>query len=215
MSSKSAPKSVAREKQHRRPYQEHDRSKDSSNRPFSSRRNLSLDTFAQRKGQVRALEEFKKRKEHKRLQTAKALRKYQKVMKQEGLEAGKGASRKRLPTDTRQGEESVMENPKIALDPNETGDGEVADNHPKKRRKTNPLEKAVYKAEQTKQQAVLLAQQREEQEKERQQKLRQRKRQSKLLQKRTKRGQPIMKHMVSKDDDGNYQFSFLDTRITL
>merc|ERR1712238_630850 len=57
---------------------------------------IGLESFAQRKGQIRALQEFKKRKNEKTLGTSIALRKYRKLMKQEGHDAGSGASRKRL-----------------------------------------------------------------------------------------------------------------------
>jgi len=66
---------------------------------------VGLTDFSQKKGQVRALEEFKKRKNRKQLQTSMALRKYRKLMKQEGLEAGTGASRKRSANESDQEEE--------------------------------------------------------------------------------------------------------------
>ena len=56
---------------------------------------VGLTDFSQKKGQVRALEEFKKRKNKKHLETSMALRKYRKIMKKEGMDAGTGASRKR------------------------------------------------------------------------------------------------------------------------
>ena len=69
---------------------------------------VGLTDFSQKKGQVRALEEFKKRKNRKQLQTSMALRKYRKLMKQEGIEAGTGASRKRRPNESDQEEEEVV-----------------------------------------------------------------------------------------------------------
>jgi hypothetical protein len=172
-----------------------------------SRPMVSLNSFAQKRGQIRALEEFKKRKQYKRLETAKALRRYQKVMKQEGMAAGKGASRKRRPEEEEEEEDNEKEkNTSIheELDPQSKQivdvtktNGEGGSHISKKRPKTNPLAKSVIKAQQVKQHAALQAQQKEKQTKERQRKLRQRQQQSKLLQQRTKRGQPIMKHLVN------------------
>ena len=155
----------------------------------SSRERISLDDFVHRKGQVRALEEFRYRKQRKKVQTAKALRSYRKVMKKEGYEAGQGASRKRIESS----------NPEVG-DLNhgsveETRGNGVPKSH-KRRHKMNPFQKSVQKAEKN----VLTAKQRHQQEKQnekqRLQKLQERKQRTKLLNKRTKRGQPIMKHMV-------------------
>ena len=54
---------------------------------------VGLTDFSQKKGQVRALEEFKKRKNKKHLETSMALRKYRKLMKKEGIGRGGGACR--------------------------------------------------------------------------------------------------------------------------
>lgn len=157
------------------------------------------------------MEAFKRRKQHKRLETAKALRKYQKVMRQEGLEAGRGASRKaRLPSasDEAVATEPASEETTTAKD-GETEEGRTvaatadadadadAATHRRKRRKTNPLEKAVAKAEQAKRDAQDRAEQREEREEERRRKLRQRQRRSSLLRQRTGRGQPVMRHVAN------------------
>jgi hypothetical protein len=146
----------------------------------SSRERISLEAFVHRKGQVRALEEFKYRKQHKKIETAKALRSYRKVMKQQGYEAGQGASRKRM-------EESTAEN---------TAKEEDAPKEYKKRHKMNPFEKPAKRAEEQKRMAETHKEKKETGEKERQKCLKERKRRTKLLSKRTKRGQPIMKHMM-------------------
>jgi hypothetical protein len=138
----------------------------------------SLEDFAQKKGHVRALEEFRMRQEKKHLETAMRLRQYKKVMKQEGMEAGRGSSRKRR-SETRDVTEIID-----------------IQQHQHKRHKTNPLQKSVQKAQENKQQAKLQQEQRQLNEKERAKKLKQRQKTTKLLQQRTKRGQPIMKHMV-------------------
>lgn len=198
-------------RQHRRPSTTTTSSTTSSSQQRKAKSSsgvVSLTSFAQRKGQIRALEEFKKRKEHKRVETAKTLRRYRKVMKQEGMEAGRGASRKRRfeednnEEDASNEEEEKESQNETILDTRTTPISEVDGknsntiNHKKKKQRTNPLTKSVMKAQQAKEHAALQAHQEEEHEKERQQKLRQRKQQSKLLQKRTKRGQPIMKYMV-------------------
>jgi hypothetical protein len=149
-----------------------------------SKRSISLETFGQKKGHIRALEEFKLRKEKKRVETAKALRRYKKTMKHEGYEAGTGASRKR----------------KAETQETEVEDGEsslpVEPNGSNRRRKINPLKKALDKAKEKKEETERKIKEREDNLKEKEQKIRERKRQSILLAKRTKRGQPIMKHTV-------------------
>jgi hypothetical protein len=160
---------------------------------------VSLEDFAQRKGQIRALEEFHKRKDHKRLETAKALRKYRKAMKQEGFEAGHGASRKRSNSKVAVKEDSDTEE-RIggASDITDTENNSSSSKkiRPTKRQKTNPFQKSLEKAKQNKIKAEQHKSDREEGEKERQKKILERKRQSKLMAKRTKKGQPIMKHVV-------------------
>jgi hypothetical protein len=150
----------------------------------SSRERISLEAFVHRKGQVRALEEFKYRKQTKRVETAKALRSYRKVMKQQGYEAGQGASRKRMEEPTA---ENTAEN---------TAKEEDAPKEYKKRHKMNPFEKPAKRAEEQKRLVETQKEKKETGEKERQKCLKERKRRTKLLSKRTKRGQPIMKHVV-------------------
>lgn len=145
---------------------------------------VSLESFAQKKGHVRALEEFHKRKQRKRSETAKALRRYRRVMKREGYEAGKGASRKRRETE----------------DHSTTNlcDSELTDRPTnEKRKKSNPLYKSLQKVEQNKNKLEALRTKKEGNERERLKRIRERKQQSKLLAKRTKKGQPVMKHMVN------------------
>mmetsp|Transcript_16013 Transcript_16013/g.39218 ORF Transcript_16013/g.39218 Transcript_16013/m.39218 type:complete len:193 (-) Transcript_16013:340-918(-) len=156
----------------------------------SARERISLDDFVHRKGQVRALEEFKYRKQRKKVQTAKALRSYRKVMKQEGYEAGQGASRKRMEVSSRH-EEDDSDHSNI-----EDVEDNVATKTHKRRHKMNPFQKSVQKAEQKMVTAKQHAQQKKQNEKQRLQKLKERKQRTKLLNKRTKRGQPIMKHVV-------------------
>eukprot|EP00980_Cylindrotheca_fusiformis_P021411 scaffold8266_cov97-Cylindrotheca_fusiformis.AAC.2 len=154
----------------------------------SAKERISLEAFVHRKGQVRALEEFKHRKQRKRVETAKALRSYRKVMKKEGFEAGKGASRKRVEGET---SDSIVEPPATVEKEDSTTPKEY-----KKRYKTNPFQKATKKAEEHQKMVETKKAMKEKGEKERQARLKERKQRTKLLAKRTKRGQPIMKHMV-------------------
>ncbi|KAL3914715.1 MAG: hypothetical protein SGARI_008352 [Bacillariaceae sp.] len=141
----------------------------------------SLHQFAQKKGQVRALEEFRKRKEKKRVETAKALRIYQKVMRQEGMEAGKGASRRRKQEEEK---DDAGQNPPPSKEQR------------RRPHRSNPLQKSLQKAAATQEAREARQEQIQQNEHERQSKLKQRKKQTKLLQKRTKKGQPIIKHQM-------------------
>lgn len=142
---------------------------------------ISLENFGQKKGHVRALSEFRNRKHKKRVETATRLRKYKKAMKSEGFQAGRGASRRRWG-------ESEAEEEKLT---------EQNDDNISRRRKTNPLQKSIDKAEQKKKNVDAIKKSKDENEKEKRRKLRERKQQTKLLARRTKRGQPIMKHTVN------------------
>ncbi|CAJ1927717.1 unnamed protein product [Cylindrotheca closterium] len=157
----------------------------------SARERISLDDFVHRKGQVRALEEFKYRKQRKKVETAKALRSYRKVMKQVGYEAGQGASRKRLEISPSRHDEEDLDHSNVE----EVEENAAAKTH-KRRHKMNPFQKSVEKAEQKMVKAKQHEQQKKHNEQQRFQKLKDRKQRTKLLNKRTKRGQPIMKHMV-------------------
>ena len=141
---------------------------------------ISLERFGQQRGQVRALEEFRNRKNKKRLETAKALRTYKKTMKMEGFEAGKGAARKRKVPDV------------------ETADHvrESENSQPSKRHKSNTMQKSIEKARKKKEESEEMKKSMEESRNERDRKLKERKKMSRLLAKRTKRGQPIMKHTI-------------------
>ncbi|KAL3936442.1 MAG: hypothetical protein SGBAC_008243 [Bacillariaceae sp.] len=164
-----------------------------------ARERISLNDFVHRKGQVRALEEFKYRKQRKKVETAKALRSYRKVMKQQGYEAGHGASRKRIEVSSnkRQEEEDEDDSGNHRNLEEEVEDYVAATTKTNKRRpKMNPYQKSVEKAEQKKVKATEHKQQKKHNEAQRVEKLKERKQRTKLLNKRTKRGQPIMKHMV-------------------
>lgn len=130
---------------------------------------VALDNFAHRKGVKKALDEFRERKEKKRVETAKALRIYQKVMKQEGYEPGRGASRKR----------GAEEPEKEA-----------------KKKRTHMFQKPVQQAEERKKGIEESQIEKGKNEKERKHRLRERRQRTKMLTQRTKNGQPVMKNMV-------------------
>jgi hypothetical protein len=159
------------------------------------RRAVGVEDFAHRKGVTKAIEDFRKRKDKKRTETAKALRKYKKTMKQEGYEPGRGASRKR-----QHGEESAenyAEKDKKKNSPEqEAGEDKTQTTRPNKKAKTNPFQKSLQKAEQKKQQIEKAKVDKEKQEKEREKKIKEKRKRSKLLRQRTSKGQPVMKHVI-------------------
>ena len=105
---------------------------------------------------------------------------YKKTMKTEGFEAGKGAARKRNVPD-------------IDIDDQVR---ETQSSRPSKRHKSNTMQKSIEKAGKKKEENEALKKSMEENRIEREKKLRERKKMSRLLAKRTKRGQPIIKHTV-------------------
>lgn len=131
---------------------------------------VAIDNFAHRKGVKKALDDFRERKEKKRVGTAIALRSYQKVMKQEGYEAGRGASRKR---GSPEGEKEV------------------------KKQRTHMFQKPVQQAEERKKGVEDIKVQKEKGEKERKKCFRERRQRTKMLSQRTKKGQPVMKNIVN------------------
>ena len=135
---------------------------------------IGIEGFANPRGVVKGLESFRNRKAKKRLQTAKALRQYAKVMKQEGLEAGRGISRRR-----HDGEAPSSDHPNMA-----------------KKKKSNPFDKAANVAEQRLAEKAQRELERAKGEERKVRKLRERQERKKLLSKKTKKGQPIMKNVV-------------------
>eukprot|EP00934_Nitzschia_sp_Nitz4_P001378 Nitzschia sp. Nitz4//scaffold54_size114964//97586//98200//NITZ4_003867-RA/size114964-processed-gene-0.193-mRNA-1//-1//CDS//3329554399//1378//frame0 len=171
--------------------------KDQSDR---QKKSISLESFGQRKGQVRALEEFRVRQQRKRLATAKALRKYRKVMKGEGFEAGTGASRKRKEVDGGDEDNEVEEEP-IEDDEEDQEDSTTRSSEEDKpaaarRTKSNPFQKSLAQSEKKRLALAQAQKDREQNEKDRKKKLRERRVRTKNLAKRTQRGQPIMKYTV-------------------
>ena len=163
-----------------------------------------MDDFAHRTGVQYSIQKFRQRKEKKRVEKAMQLRKYKKIMKQEGYEPGKGARRKReiegSPADAsssgghdNEKEERSVKQPELRED---HADREAETLLPQRRKKTNPLQKAAAQAKQRKQEIQDSQLKKEQHLKERQRKLHERKQRTKRLSQRTKKGQPIMKNIV-------------------
>lgn len=173
--------------------------KDSNNSQDHDRRRrragtaLTVENFAHRKGVTKAIQSFRKRKDDKRTETAKALRRYKKTMKQEGYEPGRGASRKR---DTAGREEEQIEPGATAIAASEQPEQNNQKQPYQKRAKTNPFHKTLKKAEEKKQQHQQAAQDREANEQQREKKLKDRRKRSKNMRARTSKGQPVMKHVI-------------------
>ena len=98
------------------------------------RKAVGFEAFAKgKKGVTRAIKEARVRKERTTRDKSILLRGYKKVMKQEGLEAGRGAGRKRGREEQEQDEEKMQ-----------TPDGEQAQGQDKKKRKKfDPMAKRL------------------------------------------------------------------------
>ncbi|EJK49289.1 hypothetical protein THAOC_31858, partial [Thalassiosira oceanica] len=142
---------------------------------------ISLSSFSSKKGHDRALQEYKKRKETNFNKNAVLLRQYQRAMKSEGYEAGKGASRKR-----KQSQEAEEDR---------AGQVESPDKK-RKRHKSDPLHQARRKAEQRKAEQQDKAQQKQERMLDEGQKQAHRKKTARKYIERTRRGQPVMKNVI-------------------
>lgn len=175
---------------------------------------MSIDNFAHRKGVTRAIQEFRERKEKKRIETAKALREYSKAMKQTGFVPGKGASRKRSLEDNEdvhkttneivgnedavvvavnheKGEEKVEEESGIRMNKEET-----VNIHLQRRPRTHLFQKSVEKAIEQKNAKERKRLEYQKSEEDRKRKLKERRERTKLLSQRTRKGQPVMKNIV-------------------
>jgi hypothetical protein len=153
--------------------------------PNTRRTVVSLEKFAHRnKADKFAIAAFRERKDKKRFQTSQALRSYKKVMRKEGYEAGTGASRKR----PAEGGEAPVVREKDEL--------ATVDGTRRRRPKMNPFHKALQKAQEKKETIQQSITDKEDREKDRTQKLKDRRYRTKVLSKRTKKGQPIMQNMV-------------------
>lgn len=170
---------------------------------------VSLTKFAhaKSKGTRRAIEQYKQKRKSKFNRNASLLREYRKVMKKEGYEAGKGASRKRsLDDEGREIEESENgDDHEEVQHENENSDSEDNDSDEQnqqlkqqkmRRHKTDPLAKAKQMAKQSKEDEIKRREMKVKEQEEHKRKLKQKQQRSRKLAKRTNRGQPVMKHVV-------------------
>jgi len=194
---------------HRRPYKGgkfgddvNDEQPNSSQTRRRKQAAISLASFSskKKKGHDWALQEYKRRKETKFQKNASLLREYQKAMKQEGYEVGKGASRKRGQSrddgdaDTRQTRDGKK---MTGYDEEELQTTATDNNKPrKKRHKSDPLQQARKEAEIRKAEQLELISQKERRKKTEGQKQQHRKVRSKKMMQRTRRGQPLMKNVI-------------------
>jgi hypothetical protein len=141
---------------------------------------ISLTKFAHAKsrGTRRAIEKYRQKKQSKFNYNAGLLREYKKVMKNEGYEAGKGASRKRQDTDVIVNEDAAA--------------GAVKE----KRKKADPFAKARQQAEKSKLEKAQREEDLKQRLKENELKEKQNKLKARKMAQRTKKGQPIMKNVV-------------------
>jgi hypothetical protein len=157
---------------------------------------LSVEQFAHRKGVTKAIQSFRKRKEKKRVHTATALRSYKKVMKQEGYEPGRGASRKRIDEMQESQEATAPEQSAAAASVSNEASSSLPTEKPARRQKSNPFQKSMMKADDRQRDILQAREDRETRESERNGKLQERKHRHQLLTKRTRKGQPIMQNVV-------------------
>ena len=151
------------------------------------RKAVGFEAFAKgKKGVTRAIKEARVRKERTTRDKSILLRGYKKVMKQEGLEAGRGAGRKRGREEQEQDEEKMQ-----------TPDGEQAQGQDKKKRKKfDPMAKRLQNlaAKQKEKENVIL--EIENQKNERVKREKERRQRTQNLKKKTRKGQPIMKNVI-------------------
>ena len=143
---------------------------------------MSLEQFAfnKTKGTARAIAKYREKKEKRFTEKAYLLKKYKKAMKKEGYQAGKGASRKRTIDNEQPQQEDVS-----------------TERMYKKRKKTDPFAKAKASAVLKKNERIRDLEEKEIQKKNYETKLLERKKKTKLMKKRTRKGQPIMKNIIT------------------
>ena len=159
---------------------------------------ISLNSFSSKKGHDRALQEYKKRKETKFQKNAALLREYQRALKQEGYEVGKGASRWR-DEDGRKGSSKKRKTNNTDDDDNNDADDtndQKQQQSRTKRHKSDPLLKARKQAEARKAEKEEHISNKETKIKNESKKQHDRKVRAKKLMKRTRKGQPVMKNVI-------------------
>lgn len=153
---------------------------------------MSMEAFAHRRGDLHALENFRKRQERKIILTAQAKRAHRKLMKQEGFEPGK---RVRQTKEADLPKEGVLDRG-MAHASEKSGGVEVAPKAPTASMPSkHHKERLVEKAPQNRS-ACDDRQRRNELEQIRSERIRTRRRRSQVLSQRSRKGQPIMKNIV-------------------
>lgn len=151
----------------------------------------------------KSLEIHRAKKEKKFRRNASLLRQYQKVMKQEGYKVGKGASRRRTKDDVKDLREADkcdddssngLESRRNISEPNHKSD-EI--NSVKRRHKTNSFAKAKKEAQKIQKEKEDQIKAQKKSKKDKEAKILQRRKRSKVMGKRTTKGQPVMKNVIS------------------
>lgn len=169
------------------------------------RKAAGIEAFTAQKGVTRSIQTYKHRKESKLAKKASLLREYHKVMKKEGLEAGRG-KRKRDYMDNDDNTEQI-ETRQNERDENHQADAITVENEEekdsmkkqvrKRKPKMNPLTKALQKANERKAEQEQEQLRRQKEQAERKTRMAHRKRTAKMLSQRTKKGQPVMKNVIA------------------
>lgn len=148
------------QEKHHRPGSSSKRRHDNNNKKEEDREHrpvVRLTDFVQRKGHVKAWQVARQRQERKRLDTAKALRSYQKEMKRAGYEPGQGKSRKRKQNiNDKEIDRAEDETNNVAAEISTADEKKhelLASTNNKKRKKINPYQKSLEKAALKQQQA--------------------------------------------------------------
>mmetsp|Transcript_19366 Transcript_19366/g.53875 ORF Transcript_19366/g.53875 Transcript_19366/m.53875 type:complete len:172 (-) Transcript_19366:1117-1632(-) len=128
---------------------------------------IGINEVVRTKGITRAIENCRKRKEYKHKQTARSLKQYRKVMKQEGYDAGMGAGRKR---DAKSTTTTTT--------------------------KSDPFQKSLQRKEQREVELRQQQEERKDQEQQRKQKKKERRQRTVNMKQRSRKGQPIMKQVM-------------------
>lgn len=153
---------------------------------------ISLNQFAhaKSKGTRRAIENYKQKRTSKFNRNAGLLREYRKAMKNEGYDAGKGASRKRSLNGDGDHVEVEHDDDKELNENKEDGNEQKTK---KRRHKADPLAKAKEMAKHSKQDQLHQKETRAKEIEDNKRKATQKQLRARKLAKRTNRGQPIMK----------------------
>jgi len=150
------------------------------------RKAIGVEKFSSSNKKSSEIHRAKKEKKFRR--NATLLRQYQKAMKQEGYNVGKGASRRR-----RKGDNDDLK------EREESGDASIIDETSKSQRnhKTNSFSQAKKKAQNNLKDKEENVEFQKRKKKEKEAKILQRRKRGKVMGKRTTKGQPVMKNVIS------------------